>query len=184
MASGINAYTVHPFPIQIGLESLACYSDKVLVGTENGHLLTYAVVESAQNHELDLKLLSQKNNFSPNPIVQIDVRSFGSDHLLFSLSGGIVEIHKITDFNYESLAKIEVKNASMFACNQYRTAESLIVQICVAFGEKIHLFRWKNDRLERFQKPVELCGNPKRMLWHKKNICIGLTTGYFIYDVS
>lgn len=59
--------------------------DRLLVGTKQGHLLTYVIVKHFGEHKHDVQLLSYNKNFSKKPIQQLEVVS--AYQLLISLSG-------------------------------------------------------------------------------------------------
>lgn len=188
------AYTIHTFEIKdlvespdiVQIQSLAGFENKILLGTINGHLLLFEV-NTSTNQNIDLKLLHHKRHFSSGNILQIDVKSFGRDKLLFSLSNNVIQIDKIANDDYTIVplsTNSETKGASLFACNQFQSAAKPFVQVCVVIDQMVHLFYLKNDKLRRFQKPIQLDSTTKQIVWYKTSICIGTSSGYFIYDVS
>lgn len=188
------AYAIHTFDTQdlveapsiVQIQSLAGFDNKILVGSTNGELLLFEV-NTSTNQNVDLKLLHHDRYFSLGNILQIEVKSFGRDKLLFSLSNNGIQIHKIASEDCSIVrfsTKSETKGASLFACNQLQSAVKPFVQVCVAIGQTLHLFFLKNDKLEKFQKYVKLDSAAKQIVWYKANICIGTSHGYLIYDVS
>lgn len=62
--------------------------DNLMVGTKQGHLLTYSVERRLGEHKHEVQLLSYNRNFSKKPIQQLEV--IPAYQLLISLSGNTI----------------------------------------------------------------------------------------------
>lgn len=184
------AFEVHKHSVSIPIESMACFGDNLFLGTRNGHLLTYHLLSA--NEKVEFKLKQHDHNFSSQAIIQIDTAPFLDYGLLFCLSNNVITVYKIdnlADSNvYSSYQLLHVadrtKGATSFAINKKKSADNLFVQVSVAIERKLHLYTWKRSQLQQFRNSIELATTPKDMMWYKDSICIGLSSGFSIYDVS
>eukprot|EP00126_Sphaerothecum_destruens_P014314 Sdes_comp24748_c0_seq1m22508 len=106
------AYNASPILEQLPLtiESIACYRETLLVGTQKGHLLVYTVepvssgsdgpvVVSAEvptQNEFQIVLKDSKKAFSKKPIVLL--QAIQEAGILVSLSDGIICVHDLNTF--------------------------------------------------------------------------------------
>lgn len=160
----------------------------VLLGTRQGHLLMYAVEQSASERKMDLQLLQYDKNFSKKPITQIDV--IPEYQLLFSLSDGLININDINRHNFPIVhSATKTKGATIFALDIKRSTSltgetALVVRLCVAIKRKLQFWYWKHDKLLEFCEVIDLSDVPKSLVWLENTICIGFKTDYILYDVS
>lgn len=88
--------------------------DKLLIGTKQGHLITYSVTPGYGGVEHDLKLTRYCKTFSKKPITQLAVVPFYE--LVIKLSDNIVSIHDLSDLNCPLLHTLnKTKGATLFA---------------------------------------------------------------------
>lgn len=151
----------------------------------------YGVKENSEQRTATFELLKSDQNFSSEPIVQIDVGLVDFDsYYLFSLSQGIIRVHKIGSQGFDFVhSNTETKGASLFALNQYETAENLkVVQICVVVKRQLKFWYFKGGEFLKHSKDIEIrntfVGQPKHIIWNKTTISVGYVSGYVIYDVG
>lgn len=166
--------------------SLIISDTTALIGTAMGHLLMYGVKENSKQRTFELLKCDQ--NFSSEPIVKLDVVSYLDERLLISLSNEI-RMHKIgyRCFDYVH-SDIKTKGATLFAINKYNRPDNSEVQICVLVKRQLQFWHWKNDKLLKYRRDIDIrntfVGDPKHIHWNKSTVCVGYIPGYVVYDVG
>lgn len=107
-----HAVILEKLPLQI--ECIATFGDNLLVGTRQGHLLLYGVLDGTGDSRFEVELRSSNKLFSKKPISQLAVVE--QLNLLISLSDSVVSVHNLETFAHKFTLH-KTKGASVFAVN-------------------------------------------------------------------
>lgn len=170
--------------LPLKIESIACYDDVLLVGTNNGPLLLYKVKKSSGPGDLKYDVVLERSNkaFSKKAIQQL--YAVPELFLLISLSDNVISVHDLTNFSLITTVQ-KTKGATLFATD-VRTLElnsgetATILQMCVANKRKLQLMTWKNREFIELTQDLQLYDIPRALTWFSDRICVGFKKDYFI----
>ncbi|PVD26341.1 hypothetical protein C0Q70_14012 [Pomacea canaliculata] len=172
--------------LPLGIESIACYDNVLLVGTKQGHLLQYRITrnQSADSKKYHTDLERSHKSFSKKPITQ--VVAVPEQYILISLSDNVISVHDLTTFNLITCVN-KTKGATLFAVDcQPRETDSGVTQyylrMSVASKRKIQLFYWKNREFHELLSDLSLYDYPHAMCWSKDSLCVGFKRDYYIIN--
>ncbi|KAK6634046.1 hypothetical protein RUM43_001658 [Polyplax serrata] len=178
--------------LTVHIESIAAYDDRLLVGTKQGHLLTYVIVKHFGEHKHDVQLLSYNKNFSKKPIQQLEVVS--AYQLLISLSDNVVSVHNMykvkSNPNTTVTTVIEkTRGATLFTLDVQNQKSltggvSVFVRLCVAVKRKLQFYYWKNDTFLELQSEIAVNDVPRCISWSQDTLCIGFKAEYSLLSLS
>nr|CAG4638944.1 EOG090X0131 [Daphnia magna]SVE82916.1 EOG090X0131 [Daphnia magna] len=181
-----DAYEALPIleklPLQI--ESIAAYDEHLLVGTHQGHLLMYSVLQGASN----VHLLRSNKYFAKKPIQQLAV--VPEHQILISLSDYLVTVHDLTVFNFPVITSLtKSKGATYFTLDVKRqtslTGEiSVAVRLCVVVKKKLQLFYWKNREFRELGPDLALSDTPRGIGWCRETLCLGFKGEYCLLKLE
>ncbi|XP_076345716.1 vam6/Vps39-like protein [Tachypleus tridentatus] len=188
-----DAYEMLPIleklPLQI--EALAAYDEFLLVGTKQGHLLTYkvtSVTSSNSSNKFEVNLLRSNKSFAKKPVTQIAV--VPELNILISLSDNIISVHDLMQENASHISTIgRTKGATLF-CLDVRNQSTLtgevqtMVRICVAVKRKLQLYYWKNRDFHELRGDLCVPDTPKAMVWCQESLCLGFKSEYTLLKIS
>lgn len=184
-----EAYVLYPpEKIQVQIESMTAFENKLILGTRQGHLLMYAFEPNPETNKLEMQLLQYDKNFSKKPITQIE--AIPEYKLIFSLSDGVVNVNDFSRHGFPLIHTAQkTKGASVFALDVVKSKSltgelALVCRLCVAVKRKIQCYYWKHSELIDFDKNIDLNDVPKTIAWNNNCICVGFKTEYVIYDIS
>ncbi|XP_075549963.1 vacuolar protein sorting 39 [Dermacentor variabilis] len=191
-----EAYTAIPLikKMPLKVESVAAHGDKLYLGTKDGNLLVYTVVEkdSADGPKFFVHLGFSNKVFAKKPITQLCV--IPELNLLISLSDGSLSVHHLSlepntpPIDCPALAKC--KGCTLFAVNvQEKTTLTgevkITLMLCAAVKRKLELFYWKNNTF--CEHPQGLCvpDTPRSIVWcGDESLLVGFRSEYNILQLS
>lgn len=174
--------------LPLGIESIACYENVLLVGTKQGHLLQYKITRNPltdpKKYHTDLE--RSNKSFSKKPITQIV--AVPELFILISLTDNIISVHDLLTFNFIcTVAK--TKGATLFAvdCKPHDTQSGAIatqyyLRMGVASKRKIQLFYWKNRDFLELLNDLSVYDIPHALCWSKDSLCVGFKRDYYIIN--
>ncbi|XP_078593471.1 vam6/Vps39-like protein isoform X1 [Branchiostoma floridae x Branchiostoma japonicum] len=183
-----DAYEAAPIleklPLQI--ESIACWADKLLVGTKQGHLLLYSIKTESGSTRHEVSLERSNKSFSKKPIVQLRVVS--ELKILISLSDNVVSVHDITTFQCITTIQ-KTRGATLFSTDlqQHKSLSgdlSHTLRMAVAVKRKIQNYYWKNRDFHELTPDMAVPDVAKSMAWCKDSVCVGFKRDYFLIKVD
>nr|CAG4646809.1 EOG090X0131 [Megafenestra aurita]SVE92222.1 EOG090X0131 [Megafenestra aurita] len=194
-----DAYEALPIleklPLQI--ESIAAYDDHLLVGTQQGHLLMYSVLQGANNsntsdHSLgsrcEVHLLRSNKYFAKKPIQQLAV--VPEHQILISLSDYLVSVHDLAVFNFPVITSLnKSRGATCFSLDVKRqtslTGEiAVAVRLCVVVKKKLQLFYWKNREFRELGPDLVVPDCPRTIGWCRETLCLGFKGEYSLLKLE
>ncbi|KAK7506799.1 hypothetical protein BaRGS_00001650, partial [Batillaria attramentaria] len=174
--------------LPLGIESIACYDNILLVGTKQGHLLQYKITRNPpgepKKYHTDLE--RSNKSFSKKPITQ--VVAVPELFILISLSDNVISVHDLVTFNLITCVN-KTKGATLFAvdCQPQDTqsgSKQFYLRIGVASRRKIQLFYWKNRDFHELLSDLSLYDYPHALSWSKDSLCVGFKRDYYIINVT
>nr|CAG4642300.1 EOG090X0131 [Evadne anonyx] len=190
-----DAYEALPIleklPLQI--DSIASYDDHLLVGTRQGHLLMYSVLqgnntESSLSSRCEVHLLRSNKYFAKKPIQQLAV--VPEHQILISLSDSIISVHDLTIFNFPTITSITKSRGATYFCLDVKRETSLTgeiavaVRLCVVVKRKLQLFYWKNRDFREFGPDLSVPDVPRTVGWCKETLCLGFKSEYCLLKLD
>ncbi|EFX65321.1 hypothetical protein DAPPUDRAFT_219389 [Daphnia pulex] len=192
-----DAYEALPIleklPLQI--ESIAAYDEHLLVGTQQGHLLMYSVLQGASNggsaesslsSRCEVHLLRSNKYFAKKPIQQLAV--VPEHQILISLSDYLVSVHDLTVFNFPVITSLnKSKGATCFSLDRQTslTGEiSVAVRLCVVVKKKLQLFYWKNREFRELGPDLSVSDTPRTIGWCRETLCLGFKGEYCLLKLE
>ncbi|KAL6054782.1 Vam6/Vps39-like protein [Balamuthia mandrillaris] len=164
--------------LPLKIECLDIWGDRIIVGTTEGVLLVYEVVEKKEEGKTPyfMKLIDDHKEFSKKPIKQLEV--IEELKLLISLTDK-VQVNVLGSFSPHSvLAK--TKGANMFAIDLVPSTLSL--RLCVAVKRKLLLYEWDGKQFNEY-KELSLPDHVKTVVWCDYNLCVGYKRDYNLINV-
>lgn len=172
--------------LPLGIESIACYDNILLVGTKQGHLLQYRITRNppseAKKYHTDLE--RSNKSFSKKPITQ--VAAVPELFILISLSDNVISVHDLVTFNLITTVN-KTKGATLFAvdckpCPTQTGNTQYELRIGVASKRKIQLFYWKNRDFHELLSDLSLYDYPHALSWSRDSLCVGFKRDYYIIN--
>nr|CAG4643012.1 EOG090X0131 [Ilyocryptus agilis] len=187
------ASILEKLPLQI--ESIAAYEDHLLVGTQQGHLLMYSVLQGPSNspdsphsQKCEVHLLRSNKYFARKPIQQLAV--VPEHQILVSLSDCVVSVHDLTVFNFPVITSLnKSRGATCFSLDVKRqislTGEiAVAVRLCVVVKRKLSLFYWKNREFREFGPDLTVPDIPRTIGWCRETLCLGFKGEYCLLKLD
>ncbi|XP_076463553.1 vam6/Vps39-like protein [Babylonia areolata] len=183
-----NAFEADPIldKLPLGIESIACYENILLVGTKEGHLLQYKISRNppSEPKKYHTDLERSNKSFSKKPITQ--VAAVPELYILISLSDNVISVHDLMTFNLITTVN-KTKGATIFAVDcKPRTTQTGSTQyelrIGVASKRKIQLFYWKNRDFHELMNDLSLYDYPHALSWSRDSLCVGFKRDYYIIN--
>ncbi|XP_046383475.1 vam6/Vps39-like protein [Ischnura elegans] len=174
--------------LNVQIDSIAAYDDKLLVGTSKGHLLMYSVSFRLGERKNDVQLLGYHKMFSKKPIQQMAV--VPEYQLLISLSDSVVSVHDMTTINFSLITTVKkTRGASLFSldikkCQSLTGRTSTTVRLCVAVKRRLQLFYWKNNQFHDLREDLCVPDIPKALVWCGETICVGFKGEYCLLELT
>ncbi|KAK7104918.1 vam6/Vps39-like protein [Littorina saxatilis] len=171
--------------LPLGIESVACYENILLVGTKQGHLLQYKITRNppSEPKKYHTDLERSNKSFSKKPITQIV--AVPELFILISLSDNVISVHDLVTFN--SITTVhKTKGATLFAVDcrpeTTQTGSTHYLRVGVASKRKIQLFFWKNRDFHELLSDLSLYDYPHALSWSKDSLCVGFKRDYYIIN--
>lgn len=166
------------------IESLACYSNNLLVGTRDGCLLCYSVHKKDSNFSTNLE--KSIKNFSRKPINQLEVVS--QYHLLISIADGVVSVHDLTVFNpITTLERTRGANCFTVDVQQEVLRDEQVdyhVRLCVSVKKKLQFYYWKNRQFIELRPDLIIHDIPKSIVWCMESVFLGFKKDYYLVSLT
>ena len=166
------------------IESLVAYSDRLLVGLNNGTLRIYRVNDASSSTAVDL--LREEEKFSRYKVEQLAI--IKEAKLLVSLSNALVSLHDLSSHELqESLAK--TKGATAFAVTSNIVKDqgipAIVSRLAVAVKRKLLLWSWQDSELTSEAAELILVTGIKTLMWADgTHLIAGLTSSYVLVDAE
>nr|CAG4643717.1 EOG090X0131 [Lepidurus arcticus] len=179
-------------PLQI--ECICAYDDRLLVGTKQGHLLMYSVLQGVSSPLLssstkcEVQLNGSNKYFSKKPIVQLQV--VPEHQILISLSDNVISVHDLSIFNFPLITTIQKsRGATLFALDVKKvvslTGETAVtVRLCVCVKRKLQLYYWKNREFHELGQDLTIPDTPKALSWVQETLCLGFRGEYALIKLD
>lgn len=175
-----HAVILEKLPLQI--DCIATFGDNLLVGTRQGHLLLYGVLDGTGDNRFDVELRSSNKLFSKKPISQLAVVE--QLNLLISLSDSVVSVHNLETFAHKFTLH-KTKGASVFAVDIKERKQSSVfdpspaleLKLCVSVKRKLQLFSWRNGEFQE-REDLLVPDAAKALVWSKDSLCVGFKKEY------
>uniref|UniRef100_A0A1I8J663 CNH domain-containing protein n=1 Tax=Macrostomum lignano TaxID=282301 RepID=A0A1I8J663_9PLAT len=173
---------LHKLPLQI--ECLTYCGPTLLVGTNQGHLLSYSI--SGLDKCPSIQLLKSHKSFSKRPIQQLEAVVPLS--LLISLSDGTVSVHNLDTLKALSVLD-RTRGASLFACCHQTPADpgggsgrQSNLRLCVHVKQRLLLYHWPPGawQFAELRQELALPAAARAVSWIGPTaLCVALKTDYF-----
>ncbi|PAA51262.1 hypothetical protein BOX15_Mlig022540g4, partial [Macrostomum lignano] len=173
---------LHNLPLQI--ECLTYCGPTLLVGTNQGHLLSYSI--SGLDKCPSIQLLKSHKSFSKRPIQQLEAVVPLS--LLISLSDGTVSVHNLDTLKALSVLD-RTRGASLFACCHQTPADpgggsgrQSNLRLCVHVKQRLLLYHWPPGawQFAELRQELALPAAARAVSWIGPTaLCVALKTDYF-----
>ncbi|RMX46404.1 hypothetical protein pdam_00000713 [Pocillopora damicornis] len=175
-----HAVILEKLPLQI--DCIATFGDNLLVGTRQGHLLLYGVLDGTGDNRFDVELRSSNKLFSKKPISQLAVVE--QLNLLISLSDSVVSVHNLETFAHKFTLH-KTKGASVFAVDIKERKQSSVfdpspaleLKLCVSVKRKLQLFSWRNGEFQE-REDLLVPDAAKALVWSEDSLCVGFKKEY------
>nr|CAG4651586.1 EOG090X0131 [Triops cancriformis] len=179
-------------PLQI--ECICAYEDRLLVGTKQGHLLMYSVLQSVSSPLLssstkcEVQLLGSNKYFSKKPIVQLQV--IPEHQILISLSDNCISVHDLSVFNFPLITVVQkTRGATLFSLDVKKvvslTGETAVtVRLAVCVKRKLQLYYWKNREFHELGPDLTIPDTPKSLSWVHETLCLGFRGEYVLIKLD
>ncbi|XP_017772683.1 PREDICTED: vam6/Vps39-like protein isoform X2 [Nicrophorus vespilloides] len=166
------------------IECISSYNDNLLVGTRQGHLLMYNIVNTADD-KLDIQLMRYNKTFSKKPILQLEV--IPEYNILISLTDNIVQVHNISAFNFPIIEVLsKTKGATLFIVDVVQGVSTKSYNICIVVKRKLQLYFWDSMKqtFTKLHDDINLIEVPKTIGWCQGTVCVGYKGEYICYELN
>ncbi|KAI5791610.1 hypothetical protein DFH27DRAFT_602857 [Peziza echinospora] len=167
---------------RVKIDSLLAYSDKLLLGLNNGSLRVYHV-ESPETPDVTITPIRTIEKFARGSIAALGCIKEAS--ILISLSDSAISIFDLESFALQqTIAK--TKGASIFALTTNFEKDNntgipgIVSRLAVGVKKRLLLYSW-HDAGIREGKDISLSGNVRSLTWaSERKIVAGLGSGGFV----
>ncbi|KAF8460228.1 AvaB protein [Kalaharituber pfeilii] len=167
---------------RVKIESLLAYSDKLILGLNNGNLRVFHV-KSPDTSEISLSHVRTVEKFSRKPIDALACIKEVS--ILVSLSGGVISLHDLESFTLQQTLTKTV-GALVFAVttniekDEETGIPSMVCRLAVGGKKRLLLYAWYDGEFQDAREVI-LSGNARTMTWaNSRKLVVGLGTGGFV----
>jgi len=169
--------------LPLSIESIACFDQTLLVGTNKGVLLQYKVSKGSTN-KLEVQLERSNKSFAKKPITQL--AAIPDLFILISLSDNVISVHDLTSLTLINCVN-KTKGAALFAVDvklikaKYSDQYEPFLRIGVASTKrKIQIFKWDKKDFVEILSDLSLYDVPRALSWCKDSLCAGFKREYFL----
>ncbi|KAJ1954929.1 Vacuolar morphogenesis protein 6, partial [Dipsacomyces acuminosporus] len=142
-----DAFNIRPVlkQLPVRIESAAVYGDRLLLGTANGALLVYRVLEPTKDRQLAVTLIETKKAFARRAVEQLEVIKEAG--VLICLADGIVTLHDLHTLS-EATPLNNTKGASVIsvhtAVDHIDGIPTLVSKLAVYAKRRVVILEWRD----------------------------------------
>lgn len=167
--------------LPLEIECIATAGNKLLVGTNKGHLLVYGIQEDLSSGRSDqrfeVELQRSNKAFGRKPISQLVVEEqYG---VLISLCDGMISVHDFDTYSCKTQFP-KGKGVNYFAINTSTYSGKDSMRLCTISKRKIQTYVWIKNEFQELHSELGLPETPRTVIWVGTYLCVGTKKEYML----
>ncbi|XP_065641872.1 vam6/Vps39-like protein isoform X1 [Hydra vulgaris] len=172
-----TAFDCYPIVERLPLviQSIATSGDKLLIGTKEGHLLVYNIIEEVSQTGKKFQVHFSRSNktFGKKAVKQLNI--YEKIGVIFSLSDEIISVHDSNSYSLKFQFP-KSKGVKLYAVDN----GVKMLRLGIVTSRKVQTFYWNKNEFSDLHPELNFPETPKKIAWIGDYICVGMRKEYIL----